>query len=298
MDDLENVVTDAPETGTPSTEETQDSVTPETPEEEKELSDEELKEEIARLEEEIKNEEDAKEKRHKEQDKGWKQKIIKEREKAKALAEENRKFQESRNSLEKALIEEAYAKTIDDNFGLPYFENLSKSNPDLANKLAQEKWGKNAKELILDTKRKLAENGDEESQKLVSEEDIRASEREKVYHDLAIEQAEQMFDELNESEKSEAKEFFDDIVEGKKLTPAKAKKYAEMAIFQATRNRQTEEPKKVVDKDRAMADKASTGITPKSWSKTAESVNIADARQQLLNAGISLYHVNLMYPLN
>lgn len=157
MDNQEIVEQDAPEAiaeGTPSTEENQDSVIPEA--EDKELSDEELKEEIARLEEEIKLEEDAKEKRHKEQDKGWKQKIIKEREKAKSLAEENRKVQEARDSLEKALIEEAYAKTIDDNFGLPYFENLSKNNPELANKLAKEKWGKTAKDLILDTKRELA----------------------------------------------------------------------------------------------------------------------------------------------
>lgn len=98
--------------------------------------------------------------------------------------------------------------------------------------------------------------------KYVSEEDIRASEREKVYHDLAIEQAEELFSKLEGDEKDEAKEFFDDIVEGKKLTPARAKKYAEMAIFQATRNRAPE--KVTIDKDRALADKASTGITPKS----------------------------------
>lgn len=65
-----------------------------------------------------------------------------------------------------------------------------------------------------------------------------------------------MFDDLSESDKTKAKEYFDDIVEGKKLTPAKAKKYAEMAIFQATRN--NPEPKKVIDKDRVIAEKAST----------------------------------------
>lgn len=252
MDNLENVETDAPDTGIPSTEEVTDTV----PEEEKDLSDEELKEEIARLDEEIKNEEDAKEKRHKEQDKGWKQKIIKERDKAKSLEEENRKTKESYNGLEKALIDEAYAKTVDDNFGLPYFENLAKSNPDLANKLAKQYWSKSAKELILDTKRNLADSGDEESQKLVNEEDIRASERERVYHDLALEQAEAMLDELEPSERDVAREYFDDIVEGKKLTPAKAKKYADMAISQATRNRKSE-PKNI-DKDQAIADKAGT----------------------------------------
>lgn len=74
---------------------------------------------------------------------------------------------------------------------------------------------------------------------------------------MAIENAERMFSELSDIEKTEAKEFFDDIVEGKKLTPDKAKKYAEMAIFQATRNRPKDEnPKKPVDKEQILADKA------------------------------------------
>lgn len=48
------------------------------------------------------------------------------------------------------------------------------------------------------------------------------------------------------------------------MNPTKAKKYAEMAITYATRNRKVEEPKKVVDKERVIAEKASTGISPKS----------------------------------
>jgi hypothetical protein len=39
------------------------------------------------------------------------------------------------------------------------------------------------------------------------------SEREKVKHELALEQAESMFDELSKEEQSEAKEYFNDIVE-------------------------------------------------------------------------------------
>jgi hypothetical protein len=70
-----------------------------------------------------------------------------------------------------------------------------------------------------------------------------------------------MFETLEGTEKDEAKEYFDDIVEGKKLTPAKAKKYAEMATFYATRNRK---PKPDIDKDRILAEQASTGISPKS----------------------------------
>ena len=299
MDDLETGWLDAAPIDAPPSLETLDSQTPVTEAPEKEPTDEELKEEIVKLQEEVKKEEDAKEKRHKEQDIGWKQKIIKEREKAKVLEAENRKVLESKDTLEKSLIEEAYSKTIDDNFGLPYFENLSKTNPELADKLAKEKWGKrDAKELILDTKRTLAGNWDEEAKKLVSEEDIRSAEREKVYHEIALEQAQTMFDDLEESEKVEAKEYFDDIAEGKKLTPSNVKKYAEMAKFYATRNRKVEEPKKTIDKDQLLADKASTGIAPKSDSKSVEVWSTQAIRTQLLNAGVPAYQVNLMYPLN
>lgn len=295
MDDLEIGETDAVVNDSPSPEENQDSVTPETVEvEEKDLTDEELKEEIARLDEEIKLEEDAKEKRHKEQDKWWKQKIVKERERAKALEEGNRRTEEKLKSFESSLIEEAYSKTVDDNFGLPYFENLAKTNPDLADKLAKDKWGKkDAKELILDTKRKLADNWDEESKKLVSEEDIRASEREKIYHELSLKQADTMFGDLEEWERVEAKEYFDEIAEGKKLTPEKAQKYAEMAKFYATRNRKPE--KVVVDKDRVLAEKASTWITPKSGSKEAEVWDKNAIIQQLVNAGIPRGLAEQMY---
>lgn len=55
-----------------------------------------------------------------------------------------------------SLIEDAYEKTISDSHGLPYLEKLTQTNPVLAEKLAREKWGKSAKELILDTKRKFA----------------------------------------------------------------------------------------------------------------------------------------------
>jgi SHS2 domain-containing protein len=296
MENLEEVGNpDAVRNDTPS-QESQETITPETVAEEAELTDEQLKEEIARLDKEIKAEEDAKEKRHKEQDKWWKMKIVKEREKAKALEEENRKISEVRTTLEKNLIDEAYQKTIDDNFGLPYFENLAKTNPDIANKLAKEKWGKSARELILDTKRERASKWDEELKKVVSEEDIRIAAREEAFHEVAIEMATTMFDALEESEKVKAKEYFDDIVEGKKLTTAKAKKYAEMAIFQATRNSEPKVTPKV-DKERVIAEKASTGISMKQGGTETKNFDLEDARQQLLNAGLSLYQVNRIYPL-
>jgi hypothetical protein len=83
---------------------------------EKELSDDEIKEEIKKIEDEIKEETDPKEKRHKEQDKGWKMKILKERERAKTLEEENNRKADTLKNLENSLIEEAYSKVIDERF--------------------------------------------------------------------------------------------------------------------------------------------------------------------------------------
>lgn len=251
----------------PSPEEAKDGATPpETPEEEKDLTDDELREQIDKLREEAKEEKDSTEKRHKEQEAGWKQKILKEREKAKALEEGNRKTEETRKAMEDMLLQEAYSKTVNDDFGLPYFESLSKTNPELADRLAKEKFDrKNARDLILSEKRKRAAAGDEESAKLVSEEEIRAAERERVYHELALEQVDSSFEGLTEPEREEAKAHFEDIAEGKKLTPATAKKYAEMAKTYATRNRKPgDDPKPKKDAGDAAAAKAATGISPKS----------------------------------
>lgn len=295
MENLEEkVAIDAADTSaSPSTEENQDSKS-EPVETEEEKTDEQLKEEIARLDEEIKKEEDAKEKRHKEQDKGWKLKIIKEREKAKLLEEENIKKEETLKQLETRLFEEAYSKTIDDNFWLPYFESLSKSNPDLANKLAQEKWWKkNAQELIFETKKQLANEWDEELKKVVSEEEIRMSEREKVKHELALEEAESMFNDLDKADKAVAKEYFDDIVEGKRLTPITVKKYVEMAKFYALKDKKPD-----VDKEKVLASQASTWISSKSWNITESFGDVKAIRQQLINAGVPMHQVDLMYPLN
>jgi len=73
------------------------------------LTDEQLEEDIKRLSEEVEKEEDTKEKRHKQQDIGWKMKIKKEREKARELSEVNHK-------LEQSLIDEAYNKALDENY--------------------------------------------------------------------------------------------------------------------------------------------------------------------------------------
>lgn len=50
--------------------------------------------------------------------------------------------------------------------------------------------------------------------------------------------------------------------EGKTLVPAKAKQFAEMAKMYAMRNRKPET--KPIDKDRILAEKANTGISPRS----------------------------------
>lgn len=177
--------------------------------EEKELTDEELALEVERLKEEAKNQEDPKEKRHLEQQAGWSQKILKERDKAKALEQENNRTKETMSAYESSLLEEVYEKAIDEKFGLDYFENFYKTNPSLADKLATEKWGKSAKNIILETKRDLAKDGNESAKEEVSKEDIRAQ----VYHEVAIEQAQTIFDDLADSEKSKAIEYFNDMVE-------------------------------------------------------------------------------------
>lgn len=176
---------------------------------ETELTDEELALEVERLKEEAKKQEDPKEKRHLEQQAGWSQKILKERDKAKALEQENNRTKETMSAYEASLLEEVYAKAIDEKFGLDYFENFYKTNPSLADKLANEKWGKSAKNIILETKRDLAKDGNDSFKEEVSKEDIRAQ----VYHEVAIEQAQTIFDDLADGEKSKAIEYFNDMVE-------------------------------------------------------------------------------------
>lgn len=266
----------------------------------KELTDEELKSEIERLKGEVEKEQDPKEKRHKEQDIGWKMKLQKERDKAKALENANKQNEERAKKLENSLIEEAYNKAIDESYWLSYFENLTKTNPDFAEKVSQSKWGKSAKTLIWESKRELADkNNDEDLKKQISEEDIRQSEREKIYHEISIQQAEDLFSTLSQEEQIQAKEYFNDIVEGKKLTPEKAKKYAEMAKVYVAKDKKVEPTK--VDKDKLMATQASTKIAQNSWGWSAtqkDTIDIQAMRQSLLSAWIDEYQVNLMYPLN
>lgn len=214
MDDLEQEVdkgTPVDDTGTLSTDKSEAIETPE--QEEEELTDEQLEAEISRLKDEAEKEEDPKAKRHIEQEAGWKMKIVKEREKAKKLELENQQTAERIKGYEAKAIEEAFTKALDENYGLPYFEKLYSEDPEFANKVAQEKWKVSAKDLIFKTKKELAKNGDEALSKQVSEEEIRMSEREKIYHDLAIEQAQETFNSLDETEKLEAQSYFDDIVE-------------------------------------------------------------------------------------
>jgi hypothetical protein len=110
MEDLEQVETVASElSDTPTTSE-QDTETLETSEEQ-ELSDEELEAEISRLKEEAKSEENPKDKRHLEQEYGWKMKVLKERERAKTLEEKNNQTVERLNSYESNLLEELYERT-------------------------------------------------------------------------------------------------------------------------------------------------------------------------------------------
>lgn len=300
-ENLVNIEADAPVTGTPSEWE-QDSITPENvknqDKEEKpqenleELTDEQLDEDIKRLKDEVDKEEDPKEKRHKQQDIGWKMKIQKERKEAKEWTEKSKQAKQS-------LIDEVYEKALDANYWLSYFEKLFNTDSKLADEVAKSKWNKSAKQLILESKRELAEqNGDEELKKQITEEDIRQSEREKIYHELAIQQVEDIFWDLWEEEKVEAKEYFNDIVEWKKLTPETAKKYAKMAKVYVSSNK-PQQPKNI-DKEKIIIPQSATWIW---WTKSKETIatnqwDLSWIRQQLLNAWISKSEVDRMFPLN
>ena len=70
---------------------------------------------------------------------------------------------------------------------------------------------------------------------------------------MSLKQVDYVFKDLSEEEHKEAKEYFDDIISGKKLIPDKATKYADMAKLYAIRNRK---PK--IDKEKVIASQAST----------------------------------------
>ena len=256
-------------------------------EESKELSNEEMQAEIDSMKEEIKTVQDPKEKRHKEQDVGRKMEILKQTQKAKELREAN-------IVAEKNLIDEVYEKATTDWFGLEYFEKIYKTKPELADKVAQEKWGKkNAKEIILKYKKEFAEDWDETAEQELNEYSIRENEREKIMQELATEKLEELLDEFDKEDRKLIKEEFDDIIEWKKLTPQNVKKYVDMAKSYVLWNK----PISQKEKDRIIAKQASTGIWWRTWE--VESFNKAKALEtvrELKNSWISESHIKRMYP--
>ena len=116
MDDLEEVKTDATDTGTPSQEADSPEVKPEESQVEEELTNEQIDEQVKELKEQAKNSEDPKEKRHLEQYAGRLQQISKAREKAEQ-AESIARDKESRIAqLERLEIEDVYNKAINDEY--------------------------------------------------------------------------------------------------------------------------------------------------------------------------------------
>jgi hypothetical protein len=251
--------------------------------EEEELTDEQLTEQVARLKEEASKQEDPKEKRHLEQQAGWSQKLLKEREKANNLAESNRTIEESRNKFESSLVEEVYEKAIDEKYGLPYFEKLMKSDAKLAEKVAQDKWWKSAKEIILDSKRALAENGDEDSKNDITMEEMEA----KAEHKIAIREANKVFNDLESDEKETAKKYFDKLSSKTILTIDDALELADMAKHYATRNRKVDP----IDKEKILAKQA---ITPVSTRSSTSSQSSEELEKQYIALGIDPYLASQM----
>lgn len=119
------------------------------------LTDAKLTEEIDKLKEEAQKVEDPKEKRHLQQQAGRLQQIEKAREKARELEEKNRSYEER---LEKSAIEEVYQKATSQEHGLSYFKEVYKTDPQLANKVAKEKWNMSAREAILASSKNNADS--------------------------------------------------------------------------------------------------------------------------------------------
>lgn len=283
-ENLETKVSDvAPDnTGSPTSEEWE--AQQESSEEIKDLTDDELKSEIQKFQEEAKTEEDPKAKRHLQQLAGLRMKEEKDRERLRTLEENNRIAEERLQTYEKTLINEVHNKVQDENYWLTYFEDLYNSNPELADKYSKEYWNMNAKNLIIETKRQFANEWNEDYKKVVDEVDLETQIEEKVTHRVALKQVEKMFGSLSWDEQQKAKEYFDDIVEWKKLTIEKAEKYAEMSIAYVTRNNpKQEEPTKQTNTEKQVWDFANTGISFGSNNKTEWNINPDSYAEYLIN---------------
>lgn len=144
-----------------------------------------------------------------------------------------------------------------------------------------------ARKLISESKKALANDGDEEAKHDITMEEMEA----KAEHKVAIREAMKLFNDLTDEEKESAKTQFEKISGKGNLTIDEALEFAEMAKFYATRNR-----KPAVDKDKVIAQKANTGIAPRGNGKQEQLADESEMRQKLLHSGIPQWQVDLMYP--
>lgn len=198
MEDLEVVTPDADVIVPPSQEEE----TP--PQVEEDLTPEQITEEVEKLKEEAKGKEDPKEKRYIEQQAGRLQQLAKAKERAQ-LAEQTANEREQK--LEAIEIESIYEKCMKPELGLSYFEEIAKTDPKLAEKVAQQKFQISAKELILNSKKEAAQSGNEEVKQELTMGEYEA----KAEHKIAVREANKVFNDLEGEEKDTAKKYFDKI---------------------------------------------------------------------------------------
>lgn len=258
--------------GTPSDETGVETQTVDTTQDEEDLSPEQITQEAEKLKNEAKETKDQKEKRHLEQQAWRLQQLAKAKERA-SLAEQKATEREQR--LERIEIESVYEKAIQSKYGVDYFEEVYKTDPDLANKVAKEKWGKSAKEMIREVKKQEAEKWNDSRKQELSNEDLEAE----IEHKYAIKYAYKVFDDLDDEEKKTAKKYFDKIAGTGKMDGDTALELADMAKHYAMRNRKsTIAPK---EKEKILASASSTTI----WSK-GDSESTEDLEKQYIALGI------------
>jgi len=254
--------------------------------EEENLSDDQVISEVERLKEEAKTTEDPKEKRHLEQQAGRLQQLAKARERASNAEKTAKEKEDYLTNLETKQIDLIYEKAMDEKYWLPYFEEIVKTDPKLADKVAKEKWWMTAKQVIKQSKQELAQNGDDTAKQDLTMEEMEA----KAEHKIAVREANKAFNDLESDEKEIAQKYFERISWKWFLTIDEAIEFADMAKHYATRWRKPT----TIEKEKVIAENATTSLGSKKTPEKSDTMNPEDYKKFLMNAGISAYQAWLI----
>jgi hypothetical protein len=227
--------------------------------------------------------EDPKEKRHLQQQAGRLQQIEKAREKARELEEKNRSYEEL---LQKNTVEEVFTKATSTEHWLEYFKWIYKTDPQLANKVAREKWNMSAKDAILASSKNNADSWDDDDKKSYTREQVRAE----VEHELSVELAKDIFKDLSEDERKVANTYFDKFSWSKMMDRDEARELADMAKHYAVKDREVNP----VQKEKILSLKASTIV--KSTKPDTQSDKINWTKEQVESLWLHDWQLRQMFP--